>query len=239
MYLWIRIEKNPLAQGSRDPQSTDLCKNYFFSLTKEDASEEISCLCLRKVNCYNPQGVLVCCVWERSVNDAYSEIPSCSEGEGMRISEVVSGRIRMNVTAPKNSKIDVWEIPELKIKARHRSPVPKDCCYALLKPGATQCMVQFVRHRWDLLYSFWFSCIYLLRNCFLLLSLSIYCFPPFPGFLLETIFFNFPCAMSVIEKAKQTQSGVKSRLKPCHIISAASPLLPKAVLSEAVFLSAL
>lgn len=54
-----QITNHPLAQGLQDPQSTDLCKNYLFSLTKEDASKEISCLCLRKVNCYNLQGVLV------------------------------------------------------------------------------------------------------------------------------------------------------------------------------------
>lgn len=59
----LELKKNPLAQGSQDPQSTDLCKNYFFSLTKEDTSKEISCLCLKKVNCYNPQGVLVLSVF--------------------------------------------------------------------------------------------------------------------------------------------------------------------------------
>lgn len=45
--------KHPLAQRAQDPQSTDLCKNSFFSLTKEDASKEISCVCLGKVHCYS------------------------------------------------------------------------------------------------------------------------------------------------------------------------------------------
>lgn len=35
---------HPLAQRAQDPQST---------CTKEDASKDISCVCLGKVNCYS------------------------------------------------------------------------------------------------------------------------------------------------------------------------------------------
>lgn len=58
-------------------------RNYF-SLTLENASEELLCLCHRKVNCYNLQDVVALLAQESSMNSAALKHDKCSDAKEIR-----------------------------------------------------------------------------------------------------------------------------------------------------------
>lgn len=58
-------------------------RNYF-SLTLENASEELLCLCHRKANCYNLHGVVVLLAHESSMNSAALKHDKCSDTKEIR-----------------------------------------------------------------------------------------------------------------------------------------------------------
>lgn len=108
-------------------QSSDLCKNYSFSSTKEDASKEISWLCLRKVNCYNFWGVWVylrlgvICKWCTPQNTA-APVREKNLGGGL-------GRIMTWVWPFQRAFQAEWMDVNVTAgnEGTHHSPLPKGC----------------------------------------------------------------------------------------------------------------
>lgn len=202
-----RIEQNSQNNRleSQGPQSSDLCRSDFFSLAMEDAGDEMSCV-PQEGELLQPARCLGTSSLRRVCNQCVLTVKGLARNRG-------GGRRQTNSqngfgSSPGQTKGMSVKIPQGKVQSLqplHFKGLLVSCPATWLHYHDAKRGVIWASQIKLLVFS---GFLYLTLQCSCLpLSLSTHCFPPFPGFLLGTIFLNVSCAMSVIEKAKQNQRG--------------------------------